>query len=159
VRFAIRFLWVEDLGVVPNLHLRSAAQVDAAVGVGDGLVFELKFDVAELFIGGGVRTGADIDEFAFLDAPMLREFSALLGDPGVTFLALEGGPDGASCVRTDEAPGLTVDPEALGAVALGGPSLRVLADARRVTVHDDAALAMADAMFRGAVMPWCSTWF
>ena len=72
---------------------------------------------------------------------------------------LEGGPDGATCARTDDAPGLTLDVDVLGSVALGGPSLRVLADAGRVAVHDADALATADAMFRGAVTPWCSTWF
>jgi hypothetical protein len=47
----------------------------------------------------------------------------------------------------------------LGAVSLGDGSLRSLAKVGRVDAHDPAALAVADAMFRGDVAPWCSTWF
>jgi predicted acetyltransferase len=72
---------------------------------------------------------------------------------------LDGGPDGASCQATDESPGLTIPVDALSAAYLGGPSLRTLARAGRLDVHDDAALATADAMFRGAIAPWCTTWF
>jgi predicted acetyltransferase len=73
--------------------------------------------------------------------------------------ALDGGPDGASCRPTDESPGLTVPVDALSATYLGGVSLRTLAAAGRLDVHDDRALATADVMFRGAVTPWCTTWF
>ena len=65
--------------------------------------------------------------------------------------ALDGGPDGASCAPTDRGAGLTLAVDALGAASLGGAVAAVLADAGRVDVHDDAALATADAMFRGAV--------
>jgi hypothetical protein len=34
-----------------------------------------------------------------------------------------------------------------------------MAAARRIDVHDDRALAVADAMFRTATPPWCTTWF
>jgi predicted acetyltransferase len=73
--------------------------------------------------------------------------------------AVEGGPEGASCAPTTDAAQLTVTAEALGAVYLGGVALRTLAAAGQVDVHDDAALATADAMFRGTIDPWCSTWF
>ena len=73
--------------------------------------------------------------------------------------ALDGGPDGASCTATSESPGLTLGVGELGAVSLGDGSLRSLARAGRVDVHDPASLATADAMFRGAVAPWCTTWF
>jgi predicted acetyltransferase len=73
--------------------------------------------------------------------------------------ALEGGPDGASCTTTSASPGLTLGVGELGAVSLGDGSLRSLAMAGRVDVHDPASLATADAMFRGEVAPWCSTWF
>ena len=72
---------------------------------------------------------------------------------------LDGGPDGATCQPTDASAGFTITAEALGAAYLGGVSLRTLAAAGQVDVHDDAELATADAMFRGAVMPWCNTWF
>ena len=39
--------------------------------------------------------------------------------------ALDGGPDGATCARTTDEPGLTLGVDVLGAVALGGPSLRL----------------------------------
>ena len=45
------------------------------------------------------------------------------------------------------------------AVSLGDGSLRSLAMAGRVDVHDPASLATADAMFRGDVAPWSTTWF
>lgn len=73
--------------------------------------------------------------------------------------ALDGGPDGASCTPTTESAGLAVSAEALGAVYLGGVSLRTLAVAGQVDAFDDHALAVADAMFRSAVAPWCTTWF
>ena len=73
--------------------------------------------------------------------------------------AVEGGPDGASCTPTTEAAGLTLGVGARRRL----PRRRVAADAgdgrAQVDVHDPAALATADAMFRGAVDPWCSTWF
>jgi len=40
---------------IPNLHLRHAAQVDAAVAVGQGLVFHQELDVAVVFVGGEVE--------------------------------------------------------------------------------------------------------
>jgi hypothetical protein len=49
--------------------------------------------------------------------------------------------------------------DVLGAASLGGRSLRQLAAAGRLDVHDHGALAVADAMFRGDVTPWCATWF
>ena len=74
-------------------------------------------------------------------------------------VAVDGGPDGASASPTDETAGLTVPVDALGAVYLGGATLRTLAAVGRIDVHDDGALATADAMFRGEVTPWCTTWF
>jgi predicted acetyltransferase len=73
--------------------------------------------------------------------------------------ALDGGPAGATCVRSTESPGLTLAVDALGAVYLGGVSLPALGRAGRVTEHRPGTLATADAMFRSAVTPWCSTWF
>ncbi len=72
---------------------------------------------------------------------------------------LEGGPEGATCRASDESAGITVSAEALGAAYLGGVSLRTLAVAGQVDTHAEHALATADAMFRSAVAPWCTTWF
>jgi predicted acetyltransferase len=73
--------------------------------------------------------------------------------------ALEGSPDGATCVRSSEAAQLTFPVDTLGTVFMGGMPLRTLAEAGRVDVHDRRALDRADVMFRSAVTPWCSTWF
>jgi predicted acetyltransferase len=81
-----------------------------------------------------------------------------LGLAGGRF-AVDGGPDGASVSATDSSAELTVPVDALGAAYLGGTTLRTLARAGRIDVHDDGALAVADAMFRGEVTPWCTTWF
>ena len=74
--------------------------------------------------------------------------------------ALDGGPDGATCAPTDEAAGLTLSaPRPWAPSTSAARHLRTLADAGQVDVHDDAALATADAMFRSPVDPWCTTWF
>jgi hypothetical protein len=80
------------LADVPDLHLRIAPQVDAAVSLGHGFVFDHQFDVAEFFFRCGVGPGADIHEFAILDPPMLREFGPLLLEIGRPLFALELGP-------------------------------------------------------------------
>jgi predicted acetyltransferase len=74
-------------------------------------------------------------------------------------VVLDGGPGGATCAPTDQTAGLTMPVDALGSAFLGGVPIGILAAAGRVDAHDPAALAMADAMFRPAVTPWCSTWF
>lgn len=73
--------------------------------------------------------------------------------------ALDGGPDGAACRRTDGPADLALDAAALGSVYLGGFGLRTLAAAGRVEERRPGALARADAMFRWSVTPWCTTWF
>jgi predicted acetyltransferase len=78
---------------------------------------------------------------------------------GRTRLALDAGPDGATCRPTDRSADLTVHVAALGAAYLGGTRLR---DAVVVHSHDEGtggALTRADALFRTADEPWCSTFF
>ena len=72
---------------------------------------------------------------------------------------LDGGPQGASCSRTEAAPELTLPVYALGAAYLGGTPLRNLALDGSVVEHSDGALARADLMFGLATAPWCNTWF
>lgn len=72
---------------------------------------------------------------------------------------LDGGPDGASCARTDVPADLTLPVQALGAVYLGGTTLRTLAAAGWVDEHRPGALARADAMLRSPVPPWCPITF
>jgi predicted acetyltransferase len=74
-------------------------------------------------------------------------------------VALEGGPEGATVSPTDESPGLTLPVDTLGAAYVGGQTMRELARAGWLDVHDESSLATADAMFRSPVPPWCSITF
>jgi predicted acetyltransferase len=73
--------------------------------------------------------------------------------------ALDGGPDGAECKRTDDAAQVSLEVDALGSVYLGGFSFSALAAASRIRAVDEQAVATADAMFLTARKPWCATWF
>jgi predicted acetyltransferase len=68
--------------------------------------------------------------------------------------ALDGGPDGATCVATRASPDITLPIETLGALYLGGNSAHVLARAGRLA-GDDAAVARAHALFAWPRAPWC----
>src|SRR5262249_1491110 len=57
------------LGVVPDLNLRGGSQVNAAVGLGDGLVLDEHLDVAVLLFGHQVRAFSVVDQLAVLDLP------------------------------------------------------------------------------------------
>jgi predicted acetyltransferase len=72
---------------------------------------------------------------------------------------LEGGPDGATCRASDAAADLRMGMRALGAISLGGVSLRALADAGLIDEHAPGALLKAERLFRWPVAPWCSTFF
>ena len=72
---------------------------------------------------------------------------------------VEGGPDGATCVKTDASPDLRVGANDLGAVYLGGTRLATLARAGRVEATDHAMLRRADAFFQGEITPVCQTFF
>lgn len=68
---------------------------------------------------------------------------------------LEGGPEGAECVRTASRPEISLSAADLGAVFLGGTRLSTLARAGRVREHAEGALRRADAMFAWDRLPWC----
>lgn len=72
---------------------------------------------------------------------------------------LEGGPDGATCCATTASADLTMGMAALGALVLGGTSLRVLADAGALDEHRPGAVDLGEHLFRWPVAPWCSTFF
>lgn len=93
-----------------------------------------------------------------MDGRVVMEVVDPLGLAGGRFV-LDGGPAGATCRRSDASPELTVPVDALGSLYLGGTSLLTLADAGRVDEHASGALRRADAMFRSALVPWCTTWF
>jgi predicted acetyltransferase len=71
---------------------------------------------------------------------------------------LDGGPDGATCARTTDAPDITLPVEMLGAAYLGGVRFTTLAGASRVAGDADA-LRRADAMFSSTPLPFCNTPF
>ena len=121
VRTAIGFLRIEDLVKVPNLHLWIAAEVNAAVGFRDRLVFDQQLVVAERFVGGGVGAGAGVDELALLDAPVLGELGAHLGELGVAFFAREfGGVVWVEAVPAGEILAVEERAETGGWLGLGG---------------------------------------
>ncbi|MBM9621585.1 GNAT family N-acetyltransferase [Streptomyces zhihengii] len=67
---------------------------------------------------------------------------------------LSGGPEGAVCERTADAPDLALSVRELGAAYLGGVSLASLAGAGRVRELRAGALARASHAFGSAVAPW-----
>ena len=71
---------------------------------------------------------------------------------------MEGGPDGASCRRSDGAAALSMSIADLGAVYLGGTRVATLAEAGRIT-GEPAAVAKADLMFQASAAPWCPMMF
>ena len=66
---------------------------------------------------------------------------------------LEGGPDGATCKRTDAGADITVNAADLGAAYMGGTRLSLLARAGRVEGDPDV-LRRADAAFGWTPLPW-----
>ena len=78
---------------------------------------------------------------------------------GPVRLALDASPAGSACRPTDREPDLTLPVGALGAAYLGGTRLRDVVIGTGVDEHREGALAEADALFRTAEEPWCSTFF
>jgi hypothetical protein len=74
-------------------------------------------------------------------------------------VALDAGPDGATCTGSTESADLTVRLDALGAAYLGGTRLRDAVIATGFDEHRPGALAAADRLFRTLDTPWCSTFF
>jgi predicted acetyltransferase len=70
-----------------------------------------------------------------------------------------GGPDAARCEPTGAPADLTLDVGVLGSAYLGGYPLGTLASAGLVEEGTPGAVAVADAMLRWPVAPWCSAWF
>jgi predicted acetyltransferase len=84
-------------------------------------------------------------------------------DPGRPALGgrfrLEGGPEGATCRRSDAEADLVVGVADLGALVLGGVSWSTLLRARLVDERTSGAATRADSMFRADRAPYCSTDF
>lgn len=73
--------------------------------------------------------------------------------------AVDGGPAGATCARTDAEPDVTTDVATLASAWVGHATWHNLALAGRATAAGHDALARADAMFATAVAPWAMTEF
>jgi predicted acetyltransferase len=73
---------------------------------------------------------------------------------------LRAGSDGiATCERTDAAPDVTLEIEALGAAYLGGTPLTALAAAGRVSTTDPLRLNDLSVAFGWSRQPWCPVIF
>jgi predicted acetyltransferase len=72
---------------------------------------------------------------------------------------LTGGPEGATCVKTDRPADLQLGVRELGAVYLGKPSLALLGAAGLVQERTSGALAAASSAFLGERLPWLDTGF
>jgi predicted acetyltransferase len=62
---------------------------------------------------------------------------------------------GGAAERTDDAADLAFDADVLGAIYLGGITLRALAQSGVVEERTHGAIDRADAMFRHGLHPWC----
>jgi predicted acetyltransferase len=80
------------------------------------------------------------------------------GDAAGRFL-LEGGPDGATCTRTDAPPDVVLDAAALGSLSLGGTTAATLARAHQVEEQRPGAVALVDRLFAAERAPYNFTWF
>ena len=80
-------------------------------------------------------------------------------DGGRSRLALDAGPDGATCRSTDVDADLVVPVAALGSAYLGGTRLRDAVLGTGFEERTPGALAVADRLFHAADEPWCSSGF
>ncbi len=127
------------------VNARNAALSEA----GDGL-FVCLLDVPAAL---GART------YEREDALVVEVVGGPWGPTARERVRLEAGPDGATCVATAASADLTVPAFALGAACLGGAPLRTVLLAHGADEHTPGALARADALFRTADPPWCTTFF
>jgi len=72
---------------------------------------------------------------------------------------LDGGPDGATCTRTDADPHLVLGADALGMIALGGIRPSVLHRAGWIHAPEIGAPNFADVMLTADREPTALTWF
>jgi predicted acetyltransferase len=88
-----------------------------------------------------------------IEASLVLEVTDAAGYAAGTW-ALEGGPDGASCIRTTRGPDLRIDVRDLSSLYLGDDSAARLAELGGIEEVRPGALARADAMFRTGRRPW-----
>lgn len=97
------------------------------------------------------RYGAENDLVIDIDDPFRGEASGKY--------RVSGGPEDASCERTDHPADLAMDISELGAIYLGQTRPSALAAAGRVSELTQGSLARADAFFGWPVAPDCATRF
>jgi predicted acetyltransferase len=128
--------------------LLTNARAASASDVGEGLWVRLMDVPRALEARTYERSGSLVLEVVDSEAP-----------GGRVRVHLEADGQAARCEPSDDMPDLTLDVSALGAAYLGGTPLRYAARAIGVDEHRGGALAEADALFRTADEPWCSTFF
>ena len=79
-------------GGVPDLDLRNGAEVDAAVGLCDGLVLQKEDKVFVVLIGGEVESFSVVHEFVAFNAPMLVDVSEAFLFLGCKFIGGKSFP-------------------------------------------------------------------
>jgi len=72
---------------------------------------------------------------------------------------LDGGPDGATCSRTDQEPDVSLGIDVLGAAYLGGARLGSYVVAGRIDESTSGAVAALDRGMRTSRAPWATTGF
>ena len=65
-------------GVIPDLNLRVAAQVNSAVSLRYGFVVDHEFDVSIILIGREVHPMTIVDQLAFIHTPVLADILQIL---------------------------------------------------------------------------------
>jgi len=128
--------------------LLTNARAAVASDVGEAVWVRL-FDVPRALMARTYERAASI---------VLEVIDPALADGRVNLL-LDASPDGTTCAPTDRGADLTVGVAALGAAYLGGSRLRDAVLAGGADEHRAGALSEADALFRTADEPWCSTFF
>lgn len=111
--------------------------------VGEGLFVRL-VDLPAALEARGYRTEEHV---------VLEVHDALIGSNAGRW-ALEVGPDGSSCSRSDAEPDLELDVRDLGAICLGGVTATTLVWARRIREVHEGAAARADRLFAVEHAPW-----
>ncbi|GAA2509274.1 GNAT family N-acetyltransferase [Streptomyces thermolineatus] len=165
-------LWVRDLiAVSPRAEaalLRYAVTVDWVTAV--HLPYRAPDTLLPLWLGdpraARISALSDYMWLRILDAPrslsartygvdgsLVLEVADAAGYAAGTWL-LEGGPDGASCVRTTRGPDLRIQVRDLASLYLGDDSATRLAVLGGTEEVRPGALARADAMFRTGRRPW-----
>ena len=130
-------------------------------------------DVRQLFVDGRVAHQAHRNDrmwVRLLDVPAAlaaRRYEVPVSivldvnDPlfGGGRFRLEGDPDEATCVATDEAADVALNVDVLGAAYLGGSPLHPYVIAGSIKERTDRAVARLDQAMRTARAPWATTGF